>query len=163
MRASGSNPSFVQGQASGRRSWALGAGTCLFLAVVVGACGLGAGSDGAAPTGGGNPAVTGSVSADSSNAETSADPTTAAESDTATSEVLATPPGRVSFASSIQPIITETCASCHTGDGPGTQHVRFDTADDVSRAAFAIAIVTETRFMPPWPASDESVPFDHDW
>ena len=93
------DPSSAQGQGSGRRSWALGAGTCLFLAVIVGACGLGAGSDDAAPTGGADPAVTGSVSADSSSAETSADPTPAAESDTTTSEVLATapaatPPGR---------------------------------------------------------------------
>lgn len=72
-------------------------------------------------------------------------------------------PSGITFSEHIEPIISETCASCHTGDGAGTQHVRFDTAADVARAAFAMAIVTEDRFMPPWPAGDKGVPLDHDW
>ncbi|MFT5979211.1 MAG: hypothetical protein ACI9AO_002065, partial [Ilumatobacter sp.] len=134
MSVTASNIPADQSEAGGLRSWVLGAGTCLFLAVAVAACGLGSGNDSVAPAGNIEPTAT-----DSTGAETSADPTAAAEAGTTTSEVVATTtapaavsPGAVSFASSIQPIITETCASCHTGDGPGTQHVRFDTADDVS-------------------------------
>ncbi|MGI9644666.1 MAG: hypothetical protein ACR2O6_05075 [Ilumatobacteraceae bacterium] len=69
----------------------------------------------------------------------------------------------VSFASDVQPIVTETCARCHTGDGPGTQHVRFDTAGDIAETSGFVALAVETGFMPPWPAGGESVPFDHDW
>ena len=71
--------------------------------------------------------------------------------------------GPISFARDIEPIVSRTCASCHTGSGPGTQHLRMDTAGFVSKASVGIAFVTETGFMPPWPASDESVPFEHDW
>ncbi|MFT4864708.1 MAG: hypothetical protein ACI8RE_000891, partial [Ilumatobacter sp.] len=162
MSVTGAGIPSGKSEAHGLGSWAFGAGACLFLAVVVAACGLGSGSDEAAPGSGTEPMATSSAESSPVDTNEPADPTTTAAADTTTSPE-STPSGGMSFASNIQPIITESCASCHTGDGPGTQHVRFDTADDVSRAAFAIAIVTETRFMPPWPASDESVPFDHDW
>ena len=159
MSVIGPDTSVDESTARSRGSWAFGAGTCLLLAVVVAACGLGSGSDEATPVG---ETGTTDTTAPVDPTTTTAVSTTSVVPDTTAAHATARS-GGVSFASDIQPIITETCASCHTGDGPGTQHVRFDTADDVSRAAFAIAIVTETRFMPPWPASDESVPFDHDW
>jgi len=83
-------------------------------------------------------------------------------SDSSVDDTDAAPAG-VTFSEHIEPIVSKSCASCHTGNGPGTQHVRFDTADNVSRAAFAMAIVTKDRFMPPWPAGDESVELEHDW
>ncbi len=69
----------------------------------------------------------------------------------------------MSFASDVRPVVTEVCARCHTGDGPGTQHVRFDTAADLAANSGDISLVVETGLMPPWPAGDSSVPFDHDW
>ncbi len=71
--------------------------------------------------------------------------------------------GPISFASEVAPIVERTCASCHTGKGPGTQHVVMDTAAMVAASSGAIDIVIESGFMPPWPASDESVDFQHDW
>lgn len=144
----------------GLGSWWFGAGATVLFAVVVAACSLRAGGT----------AEPGEASLDSAPAT---DVATTATQDTEQSNTtapttdaplaVAAEPVGVTFSEDIEPIITETCASCHTGDGPGTQHVRFDTADKVSRAAFAIAIVTKDRFMPPWPAGDASVPFDHDW
>ncbi len=69
----------------------------------------------------------------------------------------------VSFATDVQPVITATCARCHTGNGPGTPHLRLDTADDVADNAFAIAAAIDIEVMPPWPATDLSVPFADDW
>ena len=63
----------------------------------------------------------------------------------------------------MQPIITETCASCHTGDGPGTQHVRFDTAGDVADTAFAIATGHRDPIHAAVAGVDDSIPFEHDW
>nr|WHW29178.1 hypothetical protein [uncultured bacterium] len=148
-----------------RTSWGWGAGVAVLFAVVVAACSLGADVDPASLES--NQSVERGVP--SSDAAPSADDGTTSESTPAPTSTVALPtetsvgPAEVTFSQHIEPIITETCASCHTGDGPGTQHVRFDTAAKVSRAAFAIAIVTEERFMPPWPAGDASVPFDHDW
>lgn len=72
-------------------------------------------------------------------------------------------PRSISFSAEIEPIITETCATCHTGNGPGTQHLRLDTAGIVAKSSVGIEFVTRTGFMPPWPASDDSVEFLHDW
>jgi hypothetical protein len=69
----------------------------------------------------------------------------------------------VSFASEIEPIIEQSCASCHTGRGPGTQHVVMDTAADVAFVSSGLELVTSTGFMPPWPAGGDSPSFRHDW
>ncbi|MGI9623024.1 MAG: YceI family protein, partial [Acidimicrobiales bacterium] len=58
---------------------------------------------------------------------------------------------------------SDTCARCHTGEGPGTPHVRMDTAEDVRDNAFAIAGVVDLGVMPPWPATEHSVAFADDW
>ncbi len=68
----------------------------------------------------------------------------------------------VSFSENIQPILEEACARCHTGVGPGSTHARLETASDISAYAFAIAAVVEAEVMPPWPASNLSVPFAND-
>jgi len=70
---------------------------------------------------------------------------------------------QISFQNDIMPIIESSCARCHTGIGPGTPHALFETAADVSANAFAVAAVVEAGIMPPWPASDLSVGFRHDW
>ena len=69
----------------------------------------------------------------------------------------------ISFEKKILPIIEASCARCHTGDAPGTTHALLETASDVSAYAFAVAAVVEAGIMPPWPASNLSVPFEHDW
>lgn len=79
------------------------------------------------------------------------------------SSAVAADEAPISFASDIEPIIERTCASCHTGSGPGTQHVVMDTANDVAFASVGLELATRTGFMPPWPAGEESVDFQHDW
>ena len=69
----------------------------------------------------------------------------------------------ISFGERILPIIESSCARCHIGDAPGTTHAFLGTASDVSANAFAVAAVVEAEIMPPWPASNLSVPFEHDW
>lgn len=69
----------------------------------------------------------------------------------------------VSFARDVQPVLAETCARCHTGDGPGTAHFVLDTAQDAADNALFIADLVEIRAMPPWPASDLGVALRHDW
>ena len=158
----------------------LAAGLCVFFAAIVAACGLSVRSAtpsevSTAPIGTSAPSTdaaaisttTPGSAATPVDASTTTVPTSTAPVpiDPTATDAPADPSGTapISFASTVQPIITETCASCHTGDGPGTQHVRFDTAGDVADTAFAIALVTETRFMPPWPAGADSIPFEHDW
>lgn len=68
----------------------------------------------------------------------------------------------VSFKNEVLPIIENACALCHTGRGPGVPHAKLDTAAEVSAYAFAIGAVVDSGYMPPWPASDLSVPFLHD-
>ncbi|MDH3606187.1 MAG: cytochrome c [Acidimicrobiia bacterium] len=104
-------------------------------------------------------------------ATTIATPTTTATTVPPTTVVPATvapipdPPQIVpaTFEAGILPIVQSTCAQCHTGDGPGTQHLRFDTAANFAENADDIALVVGARAMPPWPASPESVPFHDDW
>ena len=164
----------ADGSAPRSISWFVGAGLCVLFAAVVAACGLSitdttpdpAAESPAEPTAGSvttvdDPAPVTDAPAVASLDTVPSDIAVAAAPDTTVIEPSGESP--ISFASTVQPIITETCASCHTGDGPGTQHVRFDTAADVADTAFAIALVTKTRFMPPWPAGDDSVAFEHDW
>jgi hypothetical protein len=90
-----------------------------------------------------------------SSTETSPDDTTPAESDS--HELTGT------FSGDVLPIIEQSCARCHTGDGPGTNHVRMDTVADVVANADLIFAAVDTGFMPPWPASNESIAFQDNW
>ncbi|WP_154723487.1 hypothetical protein [Ilumatobacter coccineus] len=161
-----------------RRSW-VAFGACLVPAAVLAACSLGGDDDAATSdavdlTADAEIAATSTPAADTTTSDTATSDT--ATSDTATDATttatpttepdttsVATDVHGISFAADIEPIITTSCANCHTGNGPGTQHVIMDTAGVVAKASVGIEFVTRTGFMPPWPASDESVAFEHDW
>lgn len=66
------------------------------------------------------------------------------------------------FGTSIAPILTNRCASCHNPGGPGTSHWQLQTAADASSAADRIVALVGSGTMPPWPAGPESVPFHND-
>ena len=53
-------------------------------------------------------------------------------------------------------------AHCAIREGVRVPHAKLDTAAEVSAYAFAIGAVVDSGYMPPWPASDLSVPFLHD-
>ena len=52
------------------------------------------------------------------------------------------------YAHDIAPIIMEKCVSCHRPDGAGP--FQFLKYSDVARRAEQVAVVTQSRFMPPW-------------
>jgi hypothetical protein len=56
----------------------------------------------------------------------------------------------ITFSEHIAPIVFKHCTPCHRPGSAGT----FDllTYDDVKKRASTIAVVTQTRSMPPWPA-----------
>jgi hypothetical protein len=76
--------------------------------------------------------------------------------------VVATPGGG-SFAAEVMPILEAGCVYCHSTGGPGWSTVALDTAGDAAEIAGDIALVTGAGYMPPWPASDLSVEFQHDY
>ncbi|MFN3255192.1 MAG: hypothetical protein ACE37B_05825 [Ilumatobacter sp.] len=153
-----------------RVTWWLGLALCVLPASLLAACSLASDDDSASSP----PATTAAADSNVTTEPTATDDTrpvdTGAVDDPAPSEAApseATPgeadPAPISFAADIEPIITSTCANCHTGNGPGTQHVRLDTAGIVARSSLGIDFVVQSHFMPPWPAGDDSVDFDHDW
>ncbi len=64
------------------------------------------------------------------------------------------------FSSTIQPILEARCVSCHTTGGPGATTWELNAAGDAAEIASDIAFLTAERFMPPWPASDQGIPFE---
>ena len=66
------------------------------------------------------------------------------------------------FATSIQPIFADRCASCHAPGGPGTAHWTLDTAADIVANHADIASLLSSGAMPPWPAGGDSPPFRED-
>lgn len=66
-----------------------------------------------------------------------------------------------SFKEEVLPIIEDNCASCHTSGQMAAQHVLLDTAGDVQAVSDGIKTVTQSGYMPPWPASDEGVELSH--
>jgi len=86
----------------------------------------------------------------------------------ATTEDVATtiavgPADSTGFATHVLPIIENTCARCHTGNGPGTPHLRLDTIGDAIENSDLIVEAVGLGAMPPWPASNLSVAFKNDW
>jgi tetratricopeptide (TPR) repeat protein len=71
--------------------------------------------------------------------------------------VAAEPPSQVTFTKDVAPIVFQHCATCHR---PG-QLAPFNllTYNDVRLHARQIAVVTESRFMPPWKPSSGDVQF----
>jgi polyisoprenoid-binding protein YceI/mono/diheme cytochrome c family protein len=69
--------------------------------------------------------------------------------------------GGPSFSKTVQPILEQSCASCHEPEGSGSGEWTVDTAEDAAEFASGLGLVTETRYMPPWLASEEGVPLQH--
>ncbi|NNE72339.1 MAG: cytochrome c, partial [Acidimicrobiales bacterium] len=91
--------------------------------------------------------------------ESSGDTVVAPES-TAITETTAAPVGL--YSSAIKPTLQANCVSCHSEGGPGSAHFDLNIAADAKNIAPQLALVTGTGYMPPWPASDLSVPFHDD-
>jgi hypothetical protein len=67
------------------------------------------------------------------------------------------------FADTVQPILESSCVSCHEDGGPGFSTVELDTAGQAAEIAPDLALVATSGYMPPWPASDLSLEFEHDF
>ncbi len=67
-----------------------------------------------------------------------------------------------SFASVVQPILETSCASCHNSGGVGSHVWKLDTATDATSAKGGLAPVTQSGYMPPWPASEKGLKLKHD-
>ena len=61
------------------------------------------------------------------------------------------------FSETVQPIIQNSCASCHVEGGAGWSTLQLDTVGQAAEIAADIQLVTAARYMPPWPASDLSL------
>ncbi len=66
-----------------------------------------------------------------------------------------------SFATQVAPILSQQCAACHQTGQIGASHWTLETAGDARGVADGLAVVTESRYMPPWHASDVGVPLQH--
>ena len=66
-----------------------------------------------------------------------------------------------SFAKVVQPILESNCASCHGKGQLGYGDWKLETAGDAADFASGLALVTRTKYMPPWPASDLGVALQH--
>ncbi len=62
----------------------------------------------------------------------------------------------ISFGDDVIPVISDNCASCHTGDGPGTTHLDMATAESFDGIAEFIGFKVSEGEMPPWPATNGS-------
>jgi mono/diheme cytochrome c family protein len=88
-------------------------------------------------------------------------PTTVADTnspaETTTNEVSG-----VSFDREVRPVLEQNCASCHQSGGPGAAHLTLETAGDAQDNALYIASAVDVGYMPPWPAADGDLAFEHD-
>jgi polyisoprenoid-binding protein YceI len=80
---------------------------------------------------------------------------------------IAAPPGTKpvgvspSFRAAIMPVLQESCASCHNAGEVGAAHWELRTAGDAAAVADGLRVVTQARYMPPWPPSPLGVPLAH--
>ncbi len=86
-----------------------------------------------------------------------------ADADELASNLVDSSYGDGAFSDTVLPVIEERCAACHTAGGPGHSTVQLETVGDVAELADGIALVTESRYMPPFPASPLSLKFEHDY
>ncbi len=135
------------------------------VALLVAGCGQSGGeADGSAAAG--EAATTTSV-VSTTMALSSSDTTAASPASTTTEAVSDTPIevelGPDTFSQFVQPVLENSCVSCHAPDQAGAAHMVLATAADAVENAPYLKINTGSGFMPPWPASDLSVDFvgDH--
>ncbi len=145
-----------------KRTW-IGLHAAVGAAIVFVACS--SGSDDSvsepAPSATSEPATESSSSAPHEAA--GEDPSTSSEPTEAEQESETGGSPAISFASDVQPILENNCASCHTAEGPGAAHLKMETAADVDGFdAEYIDAVISVGFMPPWPAADGEVEFHDD-
>jgi len=69
--------------------------------------------------------------------------------------------GGPSYRAQVAPVLAAACASCHNSGQVGAQHWVLDTAADAAKTADGIAVVTASKYMPPWPASTAGVALAH--
>ena len=93
---------------------------------------------------------------------TAYDPTKRAIPTTITGPDAKTPADAPSFAQTVQPILEANCAACHNTGKMGARHVAIDSAADARSFSDGLKTVTQLGYMPPWPASDKSVPMAHE-
>lgn len=65
------------------------------------------------------------------------------------------------FFADIKPILEQNCVACHSAGQIGHSVYPLDTARDAVTKAEDIALVTTTKFMPPWPPSEKTPPLKH--
>ena len=58
-------------------------------------------------------------------------------------------------------MLEQRCAACHNPGQVGADIWSLETAADAAQVAPGLGLVTSTRFMPPWPASDVGIPLQH--
>ncbi len=104
----------------------------------------------------------GSESATESASDSSSPETTAVEPVTSEVESTDAPADTSHFSNEVLPVLENVCTQCHSPGGPGSIHWELQTAADAVAEADFIDSVISTGFMPPWPASDLSVPFEND-
>lgn len=92
---------------------------------------------------------------------TAYDPTVRTIPTTITGPDAIVPDDAPSFARTVQPILEANCVSCHATGEMGSDHLALDDAADARAVSAGLKTVTELRYMPPWPASDEGVALKH--
>jgi polyisoprenoid-binding protein YceI len=65
------------------------------------------------------------------------------------------------FFADIKPILETNCVACHSAGQIGHSVYALETARDAVTKAEDLALVTSTKFMPPWPPSENSVLLKH--
>jgi polyisoprenoid-binding protein YceI len=65
------------------------------------------------------------------------------------------------FFADIKPILEANCVACHSVGQIGHSIYALETAEDAVSKAEDLALVTSTKFMPPWPPSDKTPPLKH--
>ncbi len=67
-----------------------------------------------------------------------------------------------SFTGAVQPILENSCASCHQTGEAGAPFWELTDASDATRIADGLALITKSGYMPPFLATDAGIPLQHD-
>jgi polyisoprenoid-binding protein YceI len=76
-------------------------------------------------------------------------------------QVVGKKEGAPEFFVDIKPILESNCVACHSEGQIGHSIYPLETAKDAVTKAEDLALVTSTKFMPPWSPGENSVPLKH--